>query len=325
MAGGETTTAGLFADLSVPLDERLTLTGGARVDRWWISDGRLREQTIADGSYLTYTDFPDRDGTRTTARGGVSWMPDPHWRLRSAAYLGWRLPTLNELYRPFRAGTDATAANPDLKPERVRGIDGGVDWMPLPNARVSVTAFHNKLEDAIGNITLGRGPGNFPGVGFVAAGGVYRQRGNLDAIRARGVEFDAQLTDGQWRLTASYAYTDARVRGSGLSAALDGLRPAQTPPHQASVTVGRTELSGLTTTATVRYVSSQFEDDQNSRRLDDATTLDLLARVPLRGNLSLEARAENVTGTRVEATLSADGLVERATPRTLWIGLRLGG
>jgi outer membrane receptor protein involved in Fe transport len=324
-AGGETTTAGLFADLSLPLDERLVLTGGGRIDRWWISSGRLREQTIATGNYLTYTDYPDRDGTRTTARGGISWRATRHWQFRGAAYLGWRLPTLNELYRPFRAGTDATAANPALKPERLRGIDAGIDWTPMRNTRLAVTAFDNRLDDAIGNITLGRGPGTFPGVGFVAAGGVYRQRGNLDAIRSRGVEVDGQVTDGEWRLSASYAYTDARVRGAGLSAALDGLRPAQTAPHQASLTIGRTELSGLAAAATVRYVASQFEDDQNSRKLAAATTLDLLARLPLHGNLSVEARAENVTGTRVEATLSADGIVERATPRTLWIGLRLGG
>ena len=43
--------------------------------------------------------------------------------LRSAAYLGWRMPTLNELFRPFRVGPDATAANPLLDPERLRGAE----------------------------------------------------------------------------------------------------------------------------------------------------------------------------------------------------------
>ncbi|WP_294389855.1 TonB-dependent receptor [uncultured Sphingomonas sp.] len=324
-AGGRTTTAGLFADLSLPLDERLILTGGGRVDRWWIADGRLRERTIATGAPLTNIDYADRNGTQGTARGGLSWSPSGQWRLRSAAYLGWRLPTLNELYRPFRAGVDATAANPALRPERLKGVDGGVDWTPLPNARLSATAFYNRLDNAIGNVTLGQGPGNYPGAGFVAAGGVYRQRGNLDAVRSRGVELDGQVTDGEWRLSGSYAFTDARVRGSGLTAALDGLRPAQTPRHTGSLTFGRTELSGLSAAATVRYVSRQYEDDQNSRTLNDATTLDLLTRIPLGRGLSVEARAENVTGTRVEATLSADGTIERATPRTLWIGLRLGG
>ena len=32
------------------------------------------------------------------------------------------MPTLNELFRPFRAGTDAVAANSALEPERLRAV-----------------------------------------------------------------------------------------------------------------------------------------------------------------------------------------------------------
>jgi len=37
----------------------------------------------------------------------------------------------------------------------------------------------------------------------------------------------------------------------------------------------------------------------------------------------LVARGENITNQLVEAAVNGDGSVERATPRTLWIGLRL--
>jgi outer membrane receptor protein involved in Fe transport len=324
-AGGRTTNTGLFADLSWALNDKWILTGGGRVDHWSISDGRLRERTLATGAFVTNTDYPDRHGTETTARGGIAWRPARHWHFRTAAYLGWRLPTLNELYRPFRAGADATAANPFLTPERLKGVDGGMDWTPFPNTKLSATVFHNVLDHAIGNITLGQGPGTFPGVGFVAVGGVYRQRGNLDAIRSNGVELEGHVTNGEWRLSASYAYVDAHVRGSGLSAPLDGLRPAQTPRNQLSVTLGREELWGLSTSATLRYVSGQYEDDQNSRVDRHATTLDLTAGVPIGHNISIEARAENVTNTLVEATVASDGTIERATPRTFWIGFKFGG
>lgn len=324
-AGGRTTNTGAFADLSWPLDDQWILTGGGRIDRWSVSDGRLRERTIATGAFVTNIDYPNRSGTETTARGGISWRPGRHWHVRSAAYLGWRLPTLNELYRPFRAGLDATAANPALAPERLKGVDGGIEWSPLPNIRFSGTFFHNVLSHAIGNITLGIGPGTFPGVGFVAAGGVYRQRGNIGAIRSNGVELEGHVTDGQWRLSASYAYTDARVHGSGLSSSLDGLRPAQTPRNQASMTLGRETLGGLSLSATVRYVSDQFEDDQNSRIDRHATTFDLSGGIPISDHLALQLRAENITNALVEATVASDGTIERAIPRTLWIGLRFGG
>ena len=38
--------------------------------------------------------------------------------------------------------------------------------------------------------------------------------------------------------------------------------------------------------------------------------------------LAIEGRAENLTDARVEAGISGADIVERATPRTLWLGLR---
>lgn len=324
-AGGNTLTAGAFADLSFAATPALTLTAGGRIDRWWIGNGSLHEHTLATGAVLTDATYPSRHGTEPTARGGLVYDLGSGVKLRAAAYLGWRLPTLNELYRPFRAGTDATAANPFLKPERLRGVDGGIDWQPLPALRLSATLFTNRLDDAIGNITLGQGPGSFPGVGFVAAGGAYRMRGNLDAIRSRGVELEGQVRAGGWSLAASYAYVDARVRASGAAASLNGLRPAQTPRHQASATLAHQGPAGIRASATLRYVSDQYEDDENSRHETASTTLDLTLAVPVAPHLSIETRAENVTNTLVEATVAADGTIERALPRTLWIGFRYGG
>ena len=56
-----------------------------------------------------------------------------------------------------------------------------------------------------------------------------------------------------------------------------------------------------------------------------ATTLDGIVALPLTRSLSIEARAENVFDARVETGISGNDIVERATPRTLWIGVRLGG
>lgn len=316
-AGGQSDTFGAFAELSAELG-KLTLTGGGRIDRWFIRDGHLIERTLATGALIRNELPADRDGWEPTGRVGLAWDSGPV-TLRAAAYLGWRLPTLNELYRPFRVGADATAANPALSPERMRGIEAGIDWRPFDGASIRATLFSNRLKDAIANVTLGAGPGTFPGVGFVAAGGAYRQRQNLDAIRSNGVELDAQLRSGDWQLSASYAYSDAKVRASGPALPLDGLRPAQVPKHLASATIGWRWL-----TATGRYVSAQFEDDGNLRSLDDAVTLDAAATVPLGRGFSVTLRGENLTDARLEAAISGTGIVERASPRTVWIGVKFG-
>ncbi|SMF66148.1 TonB-dependent receptor [Allosphingosinicella indica] len=322
-AGGATTTIGAFAEATIETDA-WTLTGGARIDRWRISDGRLEERPVAGGAAFTDTDFVDRSGWEPTARAGAVFHAAPSVDLRAAAYLGWRLPTLNELYRPFRVGPDAVAANDALAPERLRGIEAGAEWRPAEGACVGVTLFANRLDNAIANVTLGTGPGTFPGVGFVAAGGTYSQRRNLDAIVSRGIEADAGIRRGDWSLTAGYAFADAEVRADAPAAALDGLRPAQTPRHSVSATIGWTR-DRAAASLTTRYTAAQFEDDLNRQRISSALTFDAAAAVPLTGGLALEARAENIGDRRVVAGIAGDGTVERATPRTLWIGFKWRG
>jgi outer membrane receptor protein involved in Fe transport len=323
VAGGRTQTLGGFAEAAWTAGA-VTLIAGGRVDRWSISNGRLHERVLATGAVLTDTAFRDRTGWEPTGRAGVAWRAGRDLTLRAAAYLGWRLPTLNELYRPFRVGVDATAANAELAPERLEGADAGFDWRPSPGARFGITLFANRLEGAIANVTLGRGPGTFPGVGFVAAGGDYRRRGNLDAIEAKGVELDGRYTLGPWTLEAGWSWADARVRATGAASALHGLRPAQTPRHSLSSTLAWQSERGARASVTARYAGAQYEDDLNRQILPGALTLDAAGLLPLGRSIAIEARAENLTNARLLAGVSGDGVEERATPRTLWIGLRFG-
>jgi len=319
-AGGETWTVGPFAEASADLG-RATVTGGARLDRWSIGDGHLFEQTIATGGVLTDDHFAPRNGWLPTARGGLRVPLGAGVSLRSAAYLGWRMPTLNELFRPFPAGADATAANPNLDPERLAGAEIGADYSKGPFT-ASVTGFVNRLKDAIANVTLGHGPETFPGVGFVAAGGTYSQRQNVDAVKVRGIEASLTWNKGPWSVSAGASVTHARMTGRGAAAFLDGLRPAETPKFSGTLAVGY-EQGGKGGQLVLRRVGAQFDNDLNTDVLKGATTLDASASWPLTRRLQLVARAENLADALVMAGINGDGSVERATPRTLWLGLRL--
>ncbi len=318
--GGRELTVGGFAEASAEPIDTLTLTAGGRIDRWRIVDGFLQQHALGTGATLTDTAYPDRSGWRPTGRGGIAWKPgNGALTIRGAAYLGWRLPTLNELYRPFRVGADSTIANPLLKPERLRGVDGGIDFDPLPALHFAATLFANRLEDAIGNVTLtGADRALCPGI---SAAGHCIERENLDAVSSKGAEFDARLRLGAWSLAASYAYTDAHVRSD---TPINGLRPAQTAANQASATLGWSRPGLLSLSTTLRYVGPQFEDDQNTEKLKDALTVDATALLHIGHGFAIEARAENLANADVQAGISGDDIIERATPRTLWIGFRYG-
>lgn len=315
-AGGSQQVASLFLNGSQRATPDLLLTAAARVDSWRLGEGLLREYDLATGAPTLSEAADARTGTELSGRLGAVWRPVPAIRLRGAGYRGWRLPTLNELYRPFRAGADATAANPDLAPEHLWGAEASLGWQPIAAVDISATAFWNRLTDPISNVTLGVGPGVFPGVGFVAAGGRYRQRQNLEAIEARGVEGEARVPLGPFTLGASAAYVDARVEGG----ALDGLRPAQAPEFSGSVSLGW-QSGGWSASAALRHFGQRYEDDQNARSLPAATTLDMEAAVPLGRAWRLELAAENLTDANI-ATGFSGVQMERGQPRTLWIGVR---
>ncbi|GLR48514.1 TonB-dependent receptor [Sphingomonas astaxanthinifaciens] len=321
-SGGKSLTAGAFTELTAT-EGALTLSGTARIDRWQIRDGSLRETLLATGQVTIDQSYPSRSGWLPTARAAAGLTLAPGLALRTAAYLGWRLPTLNELFRPFRAGQDATAANPALDPERLRGIEAGIDWKGK-GLNIALTAFANRLVDPVANVTLAAGPGSFPGVGFVPAGGSYRQRQNLGAITVHGLEANGRWHSGPWSLDGSLSLSRARVRAPGRAAPLAGLRPAQTPAIVATLGGGWSR-GGQTATLALRHVGAQYEDDLNRIRLPAATTLDAFGALPIGRSVALFARGENLFDATVVAGRTADGVTERATPRTFWLGIRIGG
>lgn len=306
IAGGSSDTVGAFAEWTSGdrfSDFLWTLSG--RVDRWWLGEGYRLERNIA-GPVITDARFTARQGWEGSGRAGVRWTSDA-LSLRAAGYRGWRLPTLNELYRPFRVGAEVTTANEALEPERLWGGEVGIDWDD-GDTKLSATLFANHLTNAIANVTLAAN---------------LNQRQNLDAIDSKGVEVSAERRFGFATLRATYAFTDAKVDASGGAATLDGRRPAQIAKHGGSVSLRSNARGPFGGFATLRYVGKQNEDDLGLLALDDALTLDAGLSWKLAEAISIEARGENLFDELVPAAISSSGIVERATPRTLWVGARL--
>lgn len=303
-AGGNTATFGLFAENDWTLGN-LTLTGGIRADRWTIDNGFFAERTV-NGAVVRDDRFADRASWQSSARVGALYAPTDGVAIRAAAYTGFRLPTLNELYRPFTVFPVATRANEALKVEKLRGIEFGFDVRPTDGVSLGATLFYNKLDDAIANVTIGNN---------------LRQRDNVDAIIAKGVELTGEAQLGAFSLSASYAFSDSKVRASGMASALNGLSPAQSPRHAANATVRWTPSAGAVLSATARYVGAQFEDDLEANILPSALTFDGFAQIPLTRQVALTGRVENILNQEV-VTRKVGTSIDLGTPRIFWIGLK---
>lgn len=344
VAGGRQEFLGLFATHERPLAARLRASLGGRVDLWRETDGRRHEVDRDTGAVLRADRYTAQDGLEFSPSAGLVWTPTKAWRGRASAQQAFRRPTLNELYRPFRQGANVTEANAALRTERVTSAETGVEWtqwvkrevaVPSPTAKprtqstsvaalsFSATVFWNELRDAVGNVTIARGPGTFPIVGTLPAGGLGRQRLNLDRTRVRGVEFSARWSPWPgFTFTGDALCNDATVRRAAVAPALAGRQVAQVPRRSATAGAVWQAPGRIAVVPRVRFLGRQFEDDENQLRLGAAVVADLNLSRPLTKHLELYVTVENLGDARVETGRGADGLVNVGTPR-LWVaGLR---
>ena len=314
-SGGMETIGGLYGEGAY--DDGVWLaTLGVRLDYWSTAQGHLVQSVRATNAVLLDSDFKGREGTVPTARAGVrrSILGDQY--LRIAAYEGFRVPTLNELYRPFRVGNNNTTANAGLKPERLYGAEVGWGGALGSDVAWNLTGFWNKLHDAIANVTIAS-----------SVAGVTFQRRNAGDIDALGVEGDAA-----WRLNdalslrAAFSVTDARVRENPAAIpagqpSLTGNRPAQAPP--VTITGGATwsPFNKVKLDADLHWESARFEDDQNTMRLGSAFVLDLKASYLLTDALLAFVAVDNATNADIATAQAADGTISYGEPRMWEVGL----
>ncbi len=311
-AGGEQLFAGVFAEDTWSVSPSTTIVGGFRFDHWELFDGLRKETVRATGAVLTDTQFTDRAGDEINGRIGARVKPIDALALRGAVYTGFRVPTLNELYRPFRVGNDVTNPNPELKPEHLLGGEVAAEWQATKTFRLTGTGFLNRMEDAVGNVTIGPGPG----------GGVIRQRQNIDLVMAPGFEATAE-----WqvvpsvRLKGSYLFTHPTIE-QAADPTLEGKLLAQTPENVFTGGVEWTPTAKWVVTTQLRYCDRQFEDDQNSRVLAPFTTFDAAVIYQFSERGSAAIRVENLFDKQIETGKSADGLVSIGAPRLFSFQMR---
>ena len=220
-------------------------------------------------------------GVRHTFAGGDSRFLAPsggfvlgkkRLRTRGTVYRSFRAPTLNELFRQFKAGNTTTLANAALTPETLWGAEMGVDWIG-ERSTLRVTGYRNELNNLITNVTLSSSPT-----------AIVRQRANAAAAQSRGFEAEFIERWHNWTGEAKYLFVESRY--------VTGFRVAQVPKHQGTADL-TWQRGGSMVSLNVRSFAYQFDDDLNQFKLPGFTTLQLMARQRLARSLSAEVMLEN--------------------------------
>ena len=148
--------------------------------------------------------FGDQWSPKLAARLDIT----QHWLLRLGYGHGYRAPDFKQLLLRFEntAVGYRVDGNPDLLPERSRGLNIGSTWLPSPSTSLALTAYHNRVDDLIELVLVEPGPPT-----------IYSYR-NVARARLTGADVQAQ-----WRpwpslqVRAGYGYLHSEDRDTGES------------------------------------------------------------------------------------------------------------
>jgi outer membrane receptor protein involved in Fe transport len=301
--------AGGYLQDVITLEQRAVLTLGLRVDHWRNYDASQTEIVNASG-FTTVTNYQDASKTRVTPRAGLLYHVNDRVALRGSVYGGFRAPSLNELYRPFRVGNVLTNGNPALGPERVLGGEIGLNHAATSRFSWQATGFWDQVDDPIANVTLTSTPAL-----------ITRQRQNLGQARVRGVSAEADYQPAvPLRIRASYVLSDARVQEFPANPAIEGNLLPQVPRHRASIRLDYLNPEVLNLSVRGRFESLRFDDDLNNLRLDGLFVLDVSLDRAIGSSWGAFVAIENLFDERYPVQATPVELL--GTPFTVSAGLR---
>ena len=281
------------------------------------------------------------------------WQPEEgrFLRLRASWGMGYRTPSLRDLYQPPVAqlgGFYFLAGNPDLIPENLQTARIGFEWLPLANLSISATAFRNDIDDHIrstlvGNIQTGeilvppppltpsqedlcritnnalafciRTPTVLPITSSLF------QKTNLDSVITQGAEARVRVRPHPLvAFEAAYTYLDTNVTDSNSTLTELPNEPRHVVDVGMTVQAPRT---GTRLTALGRWRGKALTETSGTGLLsfgtldtsDPSFVLDLRLIQPLKYGFELYGDIFNVTDERV-----VDSYVVRG--RTFFIGVR---
>jgi outer membrane receptor protein involved in Fe transport len=237
-------------------------------------------------------------------RIGASFRLSPEQTVRVTWLTGFRMPTINELYRSFRVGNTLTLANADLGPETSWGPEVAYT---LRQGRWSGRAifYVTRLNGAVYNRTVSSTPALIQRI---------RTNGEVRAIGSE-LELEARLS-GVLSLTTSWALNNSTL----TSGELDGKQVPQVPHVQGTIGL-RAIKSRFTGSVNFRVVGQQYDDDRNDFLLAGGSITDARAAWRLAKEFEVFGAIENAFDEDLDTGRTPIRTIGQ--PRTARVGINL--
>jgi iron complex outermembrane receptor protein len=233
-------------ELEVPVGGRTQLAGGFVFDR---------STTPETGGRTPGQEPFDNTGWRVGASHEVSSRVRLHASVSERA----RFPSLRELYS---GALNRFRPNPDLKPETLLGIEGGITvnrtFPSLGQSTIQVIAFRHRLDDAVVRITLSN-PTRF-------------QRVNRDRIESAGAELLGGFVfgdDPEQSVSLNGDATIQKIRIFDVTANDQQRRAENNPEQRGRLELGVPLPASLKVFAVARYTGRQYCLNGDTSRLDE--------------------------------------------------------
>jgi outer membrane cobalamin receptor len=320
-AGGDQALIGLFSAASYQADEKTRIDGSARLDWWQLDDSRRIETSLNTGALLRNDESSDRDGLEPSASLEASHQVQDDLVASVSVGTAFRLPTLNELHRPFRVRNDIVEANPNLDSERFYSISGGLNWEPTRVLTVNANVYQHWISDAIANVPV-TDPAQVKNIiGTIPPGGTGAQRQNVDQAQVRGLEAQVEwLPHEDVSLGLSGLWSHTEFTKSPKQPLLDG-KPFPQAPDLRLIANGQWQATEkVSVFAGCEYGASQYDDALATRSLSNFTTVRIGATWQTTRAL-YQVRIENLFDEDIQTGLSSDGIRTVGSPRSLWVGV----
>lgn len=320
--GGKQSFLGAFLTARALPDEKSSLEGTLRLDHWKQEDGFRREFNLETGTQTRDTQYPYRSGDVVSLNARYNRQLDDNWSFGTLVFQGFRAPTLNELYRPFRVRNDIVETNPELDEETTTGGEIHLNYQDEANT-FQVTLFRYELDDMVTNVFLRPGGGFDSLCGFVPDGGSCSQRANVDESRVEGFEVAWQWDPGNdLAFLLNYTYADSEFTDAALLPALEGNQFPLAPKHKLSSQVLWQFNENLNFIGQLLFRSDHYDNDLNTREIDSSFLINVGAHYQAANTpWGFRVQIDNLFDEAVTTAISSSGIFTQSAPRNVWFSV----